>query len=283
MKSVFSKLINVRGQLLDLAAPQVMGILNVTPDSFYADSRTMSEEEIARRADEIITQGASMIDVGAYSSRPGAENISEQEEISRLCFALRIIRERHPQAIISIDTFRSRVADFCVQEYGADIINDISGGSIDPQMFATVARLGVPYILMHLKGIPQTMQQNPTYEDVVREVILYMAERLRQLNELGVKDVIIDPGFGFAKTLEHNYELMNALQDFSILERPILVGISRKSMIYKLLDGTPSDSLNGTTCLNTIALMKGANILRVHDVREAVEVVQIVKQLTTDN
>jgi dihydropteroate synthase len=243
----------------------------------------MDEAQILHRADEILAQGATMIDVGAYSSRPGAEDVSEEEELRRLRMALRLIRERHPQAIVSIDTWRSRVAQVCVEECGADIINDISGGAMDEQMFATVARLGVPYILMHMKGVPQTMQQEAVYEDVVREVVLYLAERLMKLDELGVHDVIIDPGFGFAKTLEQNYELMEALQDFSILERPLLVGISRKSMIYKLLGGTPADSQNGTTVLNTIALMKGANILRVHDVREAVQAVRIVQQVQTTN
>lgn len=271
--------INVKGQLLDLASPQVMGILNVTPDSFYAGSRMQSEEEIARRAQQILDEGASIIDIGAYSSRPNAEHISAEEEMRRLRTGLEILNRNHPGAIISVDTFRADVAEQCVKEYGVAIINDISAGEMDARMFRTVAELGVPYIMMHIQGTPQTMQKEPHYDNLLKEVCMYFARKVQQLRDLGVKDMILDPGFGFGKTLEHNYQLMAHLEEFRIFELPLLVGISRKSMIYKLLGGTPQDSLNGTTVLNTLALMKGANILRVHDVREAVETVRIVEKM----
>lgn len=220
-----------------------------------------------------------MIDVGAYSSRPGAADVSAEEETERLRRGLAVVRREMPDAIVSVDTFRAEVARMCVEEYGADIINDISGGQFDRDMFRTVARLGVPYILMHIKGKPQTMQQAPQYDDLMREVMLYFAERLLRLRELGVKDVIVDPGFGFGKTLEHNYDLMAHLGEFRMLEAPLLVGISRKSMIYRLLGGGPEEALNGTTVLNTIALMNGAHILRVHDVRPAAEAVRMIAAL----
>lgn len=271
--------INCRGRLVSLETPQVMGILNLTPDSFYAGSRQQSEEAIAARCRQIVAEGGTMIDVGAYSSRPGAADVSAEEETERLRRGLAVVRREMPDAIVSVDTFRAEVARMCVEEYGADIINDISGGQFDRDMFRTVARLGVPYILMHIKGKPQTMQQAPQYDDLMREVMLYFAERLLRLRELGVKDVIVDPGFGFGKTLEHNYDLMAHLGEFRMLEAPLLVGISRKSMIYRLLGGGPEEALNGTTVLNTIALMNGAHILRVHDVRPAAEAVRMIAAL----
>lgn len=275
--------INVKGYLLDLAAPQVMGILNVTPDSFYSGSRMQTEEEIAARARQILDEGASIIDIGAYSSRPNAEHISAEEEMRRLRTGLKIVNRNHPDALISVDTFRADVAEQCVKEYGVAIINDISAGEMDNRMFRTVAELGVPYIIMHMQGTPQTMQKEPSYENFLKEVFLYFARKVQQLRDLGVKDILLDPGFGFGKTLEQNYELMARLEEFSIFELPLLVGVSRKSMIYNLLGGTPQDSLNGTAVLDTVALMKGANVLRVHDVREAVEAVRIVEQLRIKN
>ena len=279
MKGLLPYTINVGGKLMDLGEPQVMGILNVTPDSFYSASRKSSGREIADRVEAILAQGGSIIDIGAYSSRSGADNVSVQEEMSRLRNGLRILRDIAPEAVVSVDTFRADVARMCVEEYGVQIINDISGGELDERMFGTVAELGVPYILMHMKGNPQTMQQQPHYDDLLTEMLRYFGTRVQQLHELGVKDVILDPGFGFAKTLEHNYELMNRMQDLRVLELPILAGVSRKSMIYRLLGLTPEEALNGTSVLNTLALLKGASILRVHDVREAVEVVRIVKKM----
>lgn len=271
--------LNLRGHLYPLNQPQIMGILNVTPDSFYAESRTQTEEAITHRVEQMVTEGADMIDIGAYSSRPGANDVSAEEESNRLRMGLGIVRRLYPEIPISVDTFRADVARMAVEEGGADIINDISGGMMDKNMFRTIARLGVPYILMHMQGTPDTMQTAPHYEDVRREVLLYLAERIDCLNQLGAKDIIIDPGFGFGKTLEHNYELMNHLEDFQELERPLLVGISRKTMIYKLIGGTPQTALNGTTVLNTIALSKGAHILRVHDVSQAVETKRIFMAL----
>lgn len=264
---------------MDLSEPQVMGILNVTPDSFYSASRKNTEREIVDRVKAILSEGGSMIDIGAYSSRPGADHISAEEEMDRLHNGLKILRDIAPDAVVSVDTFRADVAKMCVEEYGVQIINDISGGELDDRMFDTVAELGVPYILMHMKGNPQTMQQEPHYDDLLTEMLRYFGSKVQKLHELGVKDIILDPGFGFAKTLEHNYELMNRLQDLQVLELPMLVGVSRKSMIYRLLGSLPEDALNGTSVLNTLALLKGASILRVHDVKEAVEVVQIVKKM----
>lgn len=271
--------LNLRGKLYSLCEPKIMGILNVTPDSFYAESRTSNEEHIAARVQQLMDDGADMIDIGGYSSRPGADDVSPEEEMNRLRRGLRVVRRLYPEVPISVDTFRADVARMCVEEEGADIINDISGGMIDRQMFRTVARLGVPYILMHMQGTPDTMQQAPHYDNLRREVMLYFAERIDRLCQMGAKDIIVDPGFGFGKTLEHNYELFHHLDDFNLFNLPLLVGISRKSMIYKLLDGTPQTSLNGTTVLNTIALMKGAHILRVHDVKEAVEAKRIVMEM----
>ena len=271
--------INVNGRLMDLNEPQVMGILNVTPDSFYAGSRGITERYILERLQQIVDEGASMVDIGAYSSRPGAQEVSAEEEMERLRTGLELIRKHRPEAIVSVDTFRADVAKMCVEEYGVAIINDISAGQMDKEMFTTMARLGIPYIIMHMKGTPQTMQNNPQYDHFLKEIFYYFSEKVQKLRDLGVKDIIIDPGFGFAKTLEHNYELMNHLEEFSLFELPLLVGVSRKSMIYKLLGTTPEEALNGTTSLNTIALLKGANILRVHDVKEAVEAVRIVGKM----
>lgn len=279
MNSTISTLLNVKGHLLDLSIPQVMGILNVTPDSFYSGSRMQTEVDIAERARQILDEGASIIDIGAYSSRPNAEHISSEEEMNRLRVGLEIINRNHPEAIVSVDTFRADVAEWCVNEYGVAIVNDIASGEMDKRMFETVARLGVPYIMMHMQGTPQSMQQTPHYDNLLKEVFLYFARKVEQLRELGVKDMILDPGFGFGKTLEHNYQLMASLEEFAIFNLPLLVGVSRKSMIYKLLGGTPQDALNGTTILHTVALMKGANMLRVHDVREAVEVVKVIGKL----
>ena len=279
MMTSYPKYINVGGELMDLSRPRVMGILNVTPDSFYAGSRMQSEQEIATRVEQILAEGGEMIDIGAYSSRPGADDVSTAEEMERLRRGLSIVRRIAPQAVVSVDTFRADVAQMCVEEYGVQIINDIAGGELDDRMFSTVARLQVPYILMHMQGTPQSMQQAPHYDNVRREVMIYMAEKVERLHDLGVKDIIADPGFGFGKTLEHNYELMAHLEDFHELDCPLLVGISRKSMIYKLVGGTPQTALGGTTALHLYALNKGAHILRVHDVAAAVETKKIYLQL----
>jgi len=270
--------INVRGHLMDLTVPKVMGILNVTPDSFFSSSRYMSEEGILSRVEQIIDDGADILDVGACSTRPGIELVSEQEELIRLRLALHLIRKRWPEFPISVDTFRARVSKAVVEEYGVDIINDISGGDMDPDMFSTIAELQVPYILMHMQGkTPTDMQNNPHYEDMMTEVCQYMAKRINDLRALGVNDIILDPGFGFGKTMEHNYELMRRLDEFELFDLPLLVGVSRKSMIYKYLGTSPEESLNGTSVLNTIALLGGAHFLRVHDVKEAVDCVKIVQ------
>lgn len=272
---------NLRGKLVELQRPWVMGILNVTPDSFYADSRTpMAEpERIAQRVRQMLAEGADIIDVGAYSSRPGADDISPLEEMQRLEVALTTVREVAPEVYVSVDTFRSEVARQCVEHFGVDLINDISGGVLDRAMPKVVARLGVPYIIMHMKGNPETMQMAPEYQDVVAEVLEFLARQQQRFFDAGGKDVIIDPGFGFGKTLQHNYRLMDRLQDFHELHAPLLVGVSRKSMIYKLLETTPQEALNGTTVLHTIAMMKGAHIFRVHDVQAAVEARTLVETM----
>lgn len=272
---------NLRGKLVELRRPWVMGILNVTPDSFYADSRTpMAEpERIAQRVRQMLAEGADIIDVGAYSSRSGADDISPLEEMRRLEVALSTVREVAPEVYVSVDTFRSEVARQCVEHFGVDLINDISGGVLDRAMPKVVARLGVPYIIMHMKGNPETMQTAPEYQDVVAEVLEFLARQQQRFFDAGGKDVIIDPGFGFGKTLQHNYRLMDRLQDFHELHAPLLVGVSRKSMIYKLLETTPQEALNGTTVLHTIALMKGAHILRVHDVQAAAEARTLVETM----
>ncbi len=273
--------LNIRGRLMNLSEPHVMGILNVTPDSFYEASRKNTEEDIRQRVEQIVAEGGTMIDVGAYSSRPGAEDVSAEEEMRRLRMGMGIVRAVAPEIPVSIDTFRADVARMAVEELGADIVNDISGGELDGRMFETVAKLGVPYILMHMRGNPKTMQQQTEYENVTVEVMQYFAQKVQQLRDLGQKDIIIDPGYGFAKTLEQNYELLRQQEELKAFGLPILVGVSRKSMIYRLLGSSPAESLNGTTVLNTIALMKGADILRVHDVKEAVECVRLVKEMKT--
>ena len=266
--------LNAGGKLISLDSPKVMGIINITPDSFYAGSRKPSVDEALQQAEKMLADGATFLDIGAYSSRPGAADIAVSEETDRLLPVIEAIVATFPDAILSVDTFRSRVAEAAVNA-GAHMINDISGGTLDADMFATVARLRVPYILMHMKGTPQTMVQLAQYDDVFNEVLDYFVSKYQQLRQLGVHDVIIDPGFGFAKNQQQNYELMSRLHDFDILELPLLAGISRKKMVYGLLGGTAADALNGTTVLNTIAINKGANILRVHDVKEAVEAVKI--------
>ena len=279
MEGHIERTIRVNGQLMNLSTPKVMGILNVTPDSFYAGSRKETTSDIAYRVEQIITEGADMIDIGAYSSRPNAEHVSTKEEMARLRKGLEIIREVAPEASVSVDTFRADVASMCVEEYGAALINDISGGQMDERMFDTVARLNVPYIMMHMQGTPQDMQLHIHYNHLRMEIMQYFALKVQELYARGVKDIIIDPGFGFGKTLAHNYELFKHLEDFKLFGLPLLVGISRKSTIYKLLDSSPEEALNGTTVLNTIALTKGADILRVHDVKACVEAVRIFNQM----
>ncbi|WP_113637716.1 dihydropteroate synthase [Nubsella zeaxanthinifaciens] len=270
--------LNCKGKLIDLSQPAVMAILNITPDSFYSASRAGSVEQALRHTESFLEHGAKFIDVGAYSSRPGAADVNEAEEITRLVPIVSAINKTFPEAIISVDTFRAKVAEEGINS-GAHIINDIAAGNLDEKMFETVARLRVPYIMMHMQGTPQTMQQNPTYENVSKEVFAYFSEKISTLQNLGVKDMVLDPGFGFAKTLEHNYQLLKDLQLLNFFELPVLVGISRKSMITKALDIKTEDALNGTTVLNTAALLKGANILRVHDVKEAVECVKLISRL----
>lgn len=283
MEITTARYINVNGSLLDLSQPRVMGILNVTPDSFYAGSRTQTEAEIVRRVKQIVSEGAAIIDIGAYSARANADNVSAREEMERLRMGLKILFEIQPDAVVSVDTFRADVARMCVEEYGVAIINDIAAGEMDANMFHTVAALNVPYIMMHMQGTPQSMQQHPHYDNLLKEVFLYFARKVQQLRDLGVKDIILDPGFGFGKTMEHNYELLSHLEEFRIFELPLLVGVSRKSMIYRLLDITPQEALNGTTVLDTICLLKGADILRVHDVKEAVETVRIVQAMRNNS
>jgi dihydropteroate synthase len=270
--------LNAGGKLIDLSTPKVMGIINLTPDSFYADSRQPAVAAALRQAEKMLKEGAAFLDLGAYSSRPGAEDISVQEETDRLLPVVEALVAKFPEATLSIDTFRAQVAEAAIKA-GAHIINDISGGQMNADMFTTVARLKVPYILMHMKGDPKTMNGLAVYDDVFNEVLDYFNERYQQLKNLGVNDIILDPGFGFAKKPEHGYVLLNRLDEFNQLSLPILAGVSRKKMIYGVLDVTADDSLNGTTVLNTIALTKGANILRVHDVKQAVEAVKLVQHL----
>ncbi len=272
---------NVRGNLMDLSVPKVMGIINITPDSFYGRSRSTDEEDIITVATEMIEDGADILDVGGYSTRPGADEISYEEERGRVMNAVKVIARELPDAVISVDTFRSEIAREAVLEYGAAIINDISGGESDPEMFRTIAKLKVPYILMHMQGVPGTMQIKPEYDDVVADILKWFGDRIYRLQSMGVADIIIDPGFGFGKTAAHNFDLLRRLGELSVSGLPLLVGISRKSMIWKTLDITPEDALTGTIVLNTIALMNGADILRVHDVKEAVEAVKLVKRLRT--
>lgn len=275
-------LINCKGNLIDLKNPKVMGILNTTPDSFFDGGKFNDGKKILNQVEKMLQDGATFIDVGAYSSKPGAEFVSEEEELSRLLPVLELILKHFPNIYLSIDTFRSNVAKRAV-ENGAAMINDISAGLLDDKMIETVAQLQVPYVMMHMKGNPQNMQSLANYDDIVKEMVFYFSERINTARRFGLNDIIIDPGFGFAKTLEHNYEVMRKMDYFSILELPLLIGVSRKSMIYKLLESTPQEALNGTTVLNTIALQRGASILRVHDVKEAMECVKIIEQLNTFN
>jgi len=273
--------LNINGCLMALDIPKVMGILNVTPDSFFSSSRYMSEEGILYRVGQMIDEGVDIIDVGACSTRPGIELVSEEEELLRIRMALHLIRKRWHDIPVSVDTFRSNVAACAVNEFGANIINDISGGALDQQMFVTMARLQVPYILMHMQGTPSTMQQAPHYDNLMKDIFCYFSEKIQQLRTLGLNDIILDPGFGFGKTVEHNFEMLRRLPDFQIFELPLLVGVSRKSMIYKTLDTTPEQVLNGTSVLNTLALAGGAQMLRVHDIKEARECVQLVQTCKT--
>jgi len=270
--------INCHGKLVDLSSPKVMGILNITPNSFYDGGKHSDEKSALSQIEKMLSEGASFIDIGAYSSKPSAEFVSEEEEISRLVPMIELVLKHFPETLISVDTFRANVAKAGI-ENGACIINDISAGSFDDKMMQTVAELQVPYIMMHMKGNPQTMQGLTQYENITKEMLFYFSEKVAKARSLGINDLIVDPGFGFAKTLEQNFEVMNNLELFQMLELPILVGISRKSMIYKTLETSADFALNGTTVLNTIALQKGANILRVHDVKEAVETIKLVFQL----
>lgn len=272
------KSINCKGTLIDLTSPKVMGILNLTPDSFYDGGKYKSDKEILSQIEKMLQEGATFIDIGAYSSRPGAKNISEEKELSRLLPILKIIIDNFPEIIISIDTFRSKVAKQCIA-IGASMINDISAGSMDKNMFTTIAELQVPYILMHMQGTPQNMQQKVEYHDLTQDIIYYFSEKINQLRSLGVNDLILDVGFGFSKTLDQNYELLHNLNLFTNLNLPILSGLSRKSMLYNYLNITNKEALNATTVVNTIALQQGSNILRVHDVKEAVETIQILNKV----
>lgn len=271
-------LINCKGALIDLSRPKVMGILNCTPDSFFDGGKYKNEAELLNQAERMLAEGADFIDIGAYSSKPNADFVSEEEELGRLVPAVELVLKHFPQALISVDTFRANVAKAAV-ESGAAIINDISAGLLDEKMLETVGKLKVPYIMMHMRGTPQTMVKLTQYDDIVKDMLFYFSQRIAAAHSQGINDIIIDPGFGFAKTLQQNYEVLNKLELFKMIELPILAGMSRKSMLYKLLDITPQEALNGTTVLNTIALTKGANILRVHDVKEAVECVKIVSNL----
>jgi dihydropteroate synthase len=269
--------LNAKGKLIDLSSPSVMAILNITPDSFYNHSRVKSVDDALFKTEKFLQEGANFIDIGAYSSRPGADEIGTAAELERIIPVIEAVSQRFPEAIISIDTFRAEVALQGIQA-GAHLINDISGGELDEGMFETVAKLDVPYILMHMKGTPQTMHIEPHYDNVLLEVIDYFVQKIAALRELGVKDIILDPGFGFAKRREHSYDLLNHLEDLKIFGLSILVGVSRKSMIHKFLKTTAEDALNGTTVLNTIALLKGANILRVHDVQAAMECIKLLEK-----
>ncbi len=270
--------ITCKGNLIDFETPKVMGILNVTPDSFYEDSRDTSPDALLKKAEVMLDEGATFLDVGGYSSRPGATDISPDEELKRVLPALEILLKNFPKALISVDTFRSVVAERSI-EAGAVMVNDISAGNLDLEMMQVIARHQVPYIMMHMRGTPQTMKDLNSYGDVTQEVLFYFSERIKAARALGINDLIIDPGFGFSKNTAQNFELLSHLEMFEILELPILAGLSRKSTIYKTLNCTPNEALNGTTVLNTLALSKGANILRVHDVKEAMETVKLTAQL----
>ncbi|WP_264523617.1 dihydropteroate synthase [Flavobacterium sp. N502536] len=270
--------INCKGQLIDLSIPKVMGILNVTPNSFFDGGKYKNEEEIVTQVGKMLSEGASFIDIGAYSSKPSAEFVTEQEEIERIVPAIELILKHFPETLLSIDTFRAAVAKASI-ESGAAIINDIAAGELDDKMFEVIAHYNVPYIMMHMRGNPQTMQSLTQYDDIVKEMLFYFSEKVKKARSLGINDLILDPGFGFAKTTEQNFEVLQKAELFNLLELPVLAGVSRKSMIYKTLNNTASEALNGTTVLNTIALTKGAKILRVHDVKEAVECVTLFNKL----
>ena len=271
-------LINCKGQLIDLSTPKVMGILNVTPNSFFDGGKYSNEDDIISRVDKMLAEGATFIDIGAYSSKPSAEFVSEKEEIERIVPAIELILKHFPETLLSIDTFRAEVAKASI-ESGAAIINDIAAGELDDKMFDVIADYNVPYIMMHMRGNPQTMQSLTEYEDIVKEMLFYFSEKVHKARSLGINDLILDPGFGFAKTTDQNYEVLQKMELFNLLELPVLAGVSRKSMIYKTLNNTPQEALNGTTFLNTIALTKGAKILRVHDVKEAMECVTLFDKL----
>ncbi len=271
--------INCKGKLVDLSSPKVMGILNITPDSFYDGGKYKNASDILSQTEKMLTEGATFIDVGAYSSRPGARHISEAEELQRIVPVINLLVKEFPKIVISVDTFRSKIATETIYA-GASIVNDISGGNMDVKMFETVANLQVPYILMHMLGTPQNMQKNPVYNDVTKDIISFFATQIHKLHQLKLNDVIIDVGFGFGKTIPHNFEILKNLSLFKSLDAPILAGISRKSMLYKTLDISAQEALNATTSANTIALLNGANILRVHDVKEAIEAVKIVEQIS---
>lgn len=275
--------LNCKGDILDLSTPKIMGILNVTPDSFYDGGKVKSRVDAERKIEKMIEEGADIIDIGANSSRPGAVQVSEQEEWGRLQFVFEIVIKNYSEFLFSIDTCRSTIAKKAILDYGIAIINDISAGEMDGNMFDIVAELNVPYIIMHMQGTPENMQENPSYTNVTNGVIKYLAGKVEYLKRIGVNDVIIDPGFGFGKTIEHNYQLLSELEAFKFFELPLLVGLSRKSMIYKTIGTTPNEALNGTTALNTVALLKGADILRVHDVKEAKEVIRLISTINSTN
>lgn len=277
--SVKPKYINTGGRLLDLSVPVVMGIVNITPDSFYKGSRYINNDAVLAAVSKMLEEGAGIIDIGGYSTRPGAMEVTYEEEAGRVLPAIRIVSDNFPSAIISVDTFRAGIAKEAVTLCGAHIINDIYGLEGDTEMFDVVKELNVPYVLMHMQGSPRTMQKNPVYEDVVADVLKWFGERIFRLRSAGVRDIIIDPGFGFGKSAVHNFDMLERVGDFSVAGLPVMAGLSRKSMIWKSLDISPDDALNGTTVLNTVALLKGVDILRVHDVMEAVQVVKLISML----
>jgi dihydropteroate synthase len=279
---VLSMFINIKGRLLDLRHPRIMGIINVTEDSFYPGSRYTSDEEILAIAGKMLEEGADILDIGGCSTRPGALNVPEEDEKKRVCRATELILARYPEAVISVDTYRASVAGEAVINSGAAIINDISGGEMDKGMFPLVIRLNVPYIIMHMQGTPETMQSEPHYDDVVSDILFWFGQRIAQLQQAGMKDIILDPGFGFGKTAKHNFDILARLNEFNIAGLPLLAGLSRKSMIWRTLNITPDDALNGTSALNMTALMKGASILRVHDVKEAKEVITLFEKIYPD-
>jgi dihydropteroate synthase len=274
---------NIKGELMDFSSPKVMGILNITPDSFFENSRKQTEKEIVERVHQLIREGADIIDIGGYSSRPSAVYVDEKEEMNRLEQGLKILFREAPAAIVSVDTFRAEIARRCVEDFGVAIINDISAGNLDDRMFDAVARLQVPYIIMHCRGTPQTMMEYTHYSNLMQEILLYFAEKVNQLHQKGVNDIWIDPGFGFSKTTTQNYEVLEKSEEFHIFGLPILVGFSRKTLIREVLGTSTAESLNGTTTLNMFALTKGAHILRVHDVKEAVETVRLYNKIKNAN